>query len=476
MLSQVAARPELRSHDDPVGLGQATQLLTRKAGERARERRRVIAGLLAIDVVAVLLAVAAAGTLRATVDAVLPLATFGWPERHVVASIFVVPVLIALFWFQGRYDIQNCLIGPREYAQIAHAITYGVIIALGLSYFAGGEPLVSRSWLFFVWLFSFAFVSAGRFTSRHVVRRLRRHGLLRTNVIIVGASSAGIALAQQFRAAEGEGIDVVGFLDEYLPVGQELLPGLAVVGRPSELVHRRRDVEVDEYVLVPQAVPWERLEEITRLMIARRGPILRMAVNSSSLLTHGVLVTNRSSVPLLTMQRARIAGLDLILKTGLDIFGAAIALMLLGPPTLVVMGRAIALGRGPIFENHPIAVDGRSANLQLLSRRVCGALPLRGTPALVGVLRGQLSLIGPRPTAFQPDDDAQPLWLTAIKPGLTGSWRLSGRHASREEQALQDLGYVRNYSIWEDFRILWVSVIRLLGSRADLVRWEDPAA
>jgi lipopolysaccharide/colanic/teichoic acid biosynthesis glycosyltransferase len=468
MLVQAVAQPALRTHAEPVAIP------TRKAAaQRTRERRLLVAGVLVVDIAALLLAVVAAGALRATVDAVLPLATFGWPERHALASAFVVPVLLCLFWFQGRYDVQHCLIGPREYAQIAHATTYGVIIALGLSYFAGGEPLVSRSWLFFVWMFSFAFVSAGRFASRHVVRRLRRRGVLRTNVMIVGASSAGIALAQQFRAAEGEGIDVVGLLDEYLPVGQELLPGLSVVGRPSELVNRRRDIDVDEYVLIPQALPWERLEEITRLMIARRGPILRMAVNSSSLLTHGVLVTNRSSVPLLTMQRARITGLDLVLKTALDVFGAAVGLVLLGPPALAVIGCAIARGRGPIFQTHPIAVDGRIAKLHLLTRRTCSALPLRGAPALVSVLTGQLSLVGPRPNAHRSVDDGQPLWLTAIKPGLTGPWRLSGPHASHEEQALQDLGYVRNYSIWEDFRILWVSSVRLLRSPADLVRWED---
>jgi lipopolysaccharide/colanic/teichoic acid biosynthesis glycosyltransferase len=446
---------------------------------RRRERRLLLAGLLTVDTLALVLAVGTAGALRLGVDEVLPVAQLGWPERHLVASILVVPVLIVLLWLQGRYDLKNSLIGPREYAQIAHATTYGVIVALGLSYFAGGEPIVSRSWLLLVWILAFVFVAAGRFLARHFVRRMRRRGMFRTRVVIVGASSVGVALAEQFQAAEGEGIDVVGFLDEYLPVGQHLLPGLAVLGRPGQLLSLGRVSDVDEYVLVPQALPHERLEAITRLMIAREGPTLRMAVNSQSLLTHGVLVTNRGSVPLLTMQRARINGLDIVLKRALDVFGASAALIGFLPFVLIVLVAALARGRRPVLESHHIlSVGGGTATLHLIAPHDSTSLALRGAPALVAVLRGRLSLVGPRPTRYGESAEGRPLWLTAVKPGLTGPWRLSGPGASREDQALQDLSYVRSYSIWEDLRILWLSVRRLISTGApehDLVRWLDDA-
>src|SRR5262245_35622467 len=154
-----------------------------------------------------------------------------------------------------------------------------------------------------------------------MVRRLRTLGLCRTRVAIVGASTFGVALAEQFLASRAEGIDVIGFLDEYLPLGQQLLDGVSVIGRPGDLT-RGYVGSVDEYVFVPEALPHERLEQITRLMVERDGPVFRMAVSSRDLLTHGVLVMERGNVPLVTLQRACITGFDAVLKRGLDLCGA----------------------------------------------------------------------------------------------------------------------------------------------------------
>jgi putative colanic acid biosynthesis UDP-glucose lipid carrier transferase len=403
-------------------------------------------------------------------------ATLGWPERHLAASALVVPLLLVLLWMRGRYSVDSSLSGPREYAEIAHAVSYGVLLALGLSYFAGGEPLVSRSWLLMVWALCIFWLTVGRFLVRYVVRWSRRHGALHTRVVIVGASSFGITLAEQFRAADGEGIDVVGFLDEYVPVGQELLPGVPVLGRPTDLVkHSRADI-ADEYVLVPQALPHERLEEITRLMVACDGPTLRIAVNSTGLLTHGVLVTQRSQVPLVTVQRARLAGLDMVLKRAADIVVSSLVLLIAAPLVLVALGRAYLAGNHSLFESHLVQTTRGKARIWLLASSVSRWLPVRGAPALIPVFLGRLSLIGPRP--IPSDDgtaDVQGLWATAVKPGLIGPWRLSGPHASLEDQAIEDLTYVRNYSVWEDLRIAWQSVRRLVrpGPEAQLGRWQD---
>src|SRR4029077_13710196 len=109
---------------------------------------------------------------------VLPLAALGWTERHVAASVLVLPVLLVLLWMRGRYAADTCLSGPREYAEIAHAVSYGVLLALALSYFAGGEPLVSRSWLLLLWAMCIFSLSLGRFLARYVVRWARSRGAL----------------------------------------------------------------------------------------------------------------------------------------------------------------------------------------------------------------------------------------------------------------------------------------------------------
>jgi hypothetical protein len=117
---------------------------------------------------------------------------------------------------------------------------------------------------------------------------------------------------------------------------------------------------------------------------------------------------------------------------------------------------------GALFGRYPIVgAGGVRVTLRLLDASAW--LPVRGAPALLAVLSGRLSLVGPRPTLWSPGEPGpEALWLTAVRPGITGPWRLSGPDASLADQSTRDLAYVRNYTIWEDLRITWRSVSRLL--------------
>lgn len=449
-----------------------------RVARRQRESQFLIAGLVLLDGLMIAMAIAVTTALRLVLDGLLPVVALGLPERHVFASILTAPALLGLFWMNSLYDGDGILAGSREYGRIAHAVTYGVLFVLGASYFLGDGPLVSRSWLLLLWVSTMVLVSAGRFVARRIVRQLRRRGVLRTRVVVVGASSLGVAIASQLQAAENEGLDVVGFLDEYIPLGEKLVGSAAVIGRPGDLVRGKVNPLVDEYLLVPQALPHERLEEITRLMVSRSGPTLRMAVSSSDLLTHGVLVAQRASVPLVTMKRARITGIDALLKRTLDLVGATLALIALGPIAVVVATQArIRTRRSSLVYQAVRGECGGRTGFLLFSESAIRSAPLRGVPALLAVLAGRLSLVGPRPVTLEAERFArsgnQP--LTAVKPGLTGPWRLSGPDASLSDQALNDLAYVRDYTIWEDLRIIAQSVWMLRRDRSGplLARWRE---
>jgi lipopolysaccharide/colanic/teichoic acid biosynthesis glycosyltransferase len=430
----------------------------------------LICGLVVVDVLGLALALATSAVLRFALDGFLPVAAFGLPERHLIASVLVVPVLMLLFALNGLYEPDTILVGSREYARIAHAVTYGVLLVLAASYFAGEGPLVSRSWLLLLWASSVVLTGLCRFGVRRVVRALRRRGVLRTRVVVVGASSFGIAIAEQLAAARGEGLDVVGFLDEYLPVGQQLVDGVSVIGRPSDLLRGLASDLGEEYVLIPHALPHERLEEIMRLMVSRNWPTVRMAVSSRDLLTRGVLVTERAGIPLLTIRRARITGLDAILKRAFDIFGASLALIVTAPVVLVVLTLMAVHDRSPLFIAQRVHGAGSgTVKFWLLGSNSNGSQVLRGVPALLAVLSGKLSLVGPRPV--RPGQEP-PFWqhsgLTAVRPGVTGPWRLEGPRATPADQVIRDLAYVRDYTIWEDLRIVWETI---RSPRGGLARW-----
>jgi lipopolysaccharide/colanic/teichoic acid biosynthesis glycosyltransferase len=446
---------------------------------RFSDRRLLQVVLAVLDVMAVGLAALAAGLLRLRLDGIILPIDGLTPGYHFLASVLLIPVLLGLLWAHGLYDPDQILVGTREYSQVAHAATYGILIALAASYFAGNSQFVSRAWLVLVWAFCTGSLCLGRFGARRVVRHLRRRGWLRTRVVIVGASTFGIAIARQLCEAVDEGLDVVGFLDEYVQVGSAVLDSITVVGRPDDLLAGGTRRIADEFILVPQALPYERQEEISRLMASRSGPVLRVAVSSTELVTHGVRVTARGNVPLVAVQSARIRGMESVWKRTFDLVGASLALVVLSPIVIVVLARAYLVGRRPLLRRYPICgTDGPDWGLWLFNSRVVNWPLLRGTPALAAVVRGNLSLVGPRPVLCHTGDEFnRPTGLIAVKPGLTGPWRLTGAGGSVAEQTLQDLNYVRNYSIWEDAHILMDSVRRLLGGGLPdmLGRWHlDP--
>src|SRR5256885_518369 len=146
-----------------VNRAPTTVPLSDSAGaRRASERRRLVGSLIALD--AVVLAVVGFAThlfglwLRTILQILAP-AT----QRHLVASILVMPILLTIFRFEGLYDLDQIMAGTREYARIAHAVTYGVFFAVLTSYVTGRTPIISRLWLVLIWVLAIVCVCAGRF-------------------------------------------------------------------------------------------------------------------------------------------------------------------------------------------------------------------------------------------------------------------------------------------------------------------------
>jgi lipopolysaccharide/colanic/teichoic acid biosynthesis glycosyltransferase len=164
------------------------------------------------------------------------------------------------------------------------------------------------------------------------------------------------------------------------------------------------------------------------------------------------------------------------MKRTLDIVGAGLALALTGPALAATILGAYLAGVRPILVKHSIyGAGGKKEDLWLLSREISTSLLLRGVPTLLQVITGRVSLVGPRPIPWNPDEHMPPaLWLISAKPGLTGPWRLSGPNASLADQAVQDLTYVRTYNVWEDVRLLCESLRRMPRTRQDgeLGRWQ----
>jgi exopolysaccharide biosynthesis polyprenyl glycosylphosphotransferase len=330
--------------------------------------------------------------------------------------------------------------------------------------------------------------SGGWLASRWAQREGKRRGTAVRggvrNVLIVGAGGLGHRLASYLEKHPEMGRSVCGFLDD------RKVPGKDVMGRTSDLAELARTAFVDEVIL---AAPHDR--DLT-LRVLREAQQLRLDVKLAPDLfgCEPMRETERiGDMPLISLHEERLPVVELFLKRALDVAGAGVALVLLAPalaviailvrldspgPVLYAALRAGRKGRpfrcykfrtmvsdaegqkeklrgrnqrqGPIFK---IADDPRITRVGRVLRRYS----LDELPQLWNVLRGEMSLVGPRP---HPLDDfsgyaIEHLPRLDVIPGMTGLWQVTARRTPSFQAGMElDIEYIHRWSLGMDFRIL----------------------
>lgn len=478
-------------------------------------RRRTMAALVALDAVGVALAFAAAYWLRIASN-LLPERAFEEFPVYLQVSLLIIPVWLAIFALNRLYDLRYAFGGLDLYVQIAKSCIYGVVAVIMLSYWVRIATL-SRGWLLLAWLFGVLFVGGGRFLSRRVVYALRRRGYLHARVLIVGANEQGRAIARQFQTASRAGVEVVGFIDDFLPIGalvglgEEPQPPstLRVLGGPDRLQEVAASYGVSEVVVVTNAIAWETFQEIIHAARGSRGELpieIKLSPGFYEILTTGVRVTQDAFVPLLLVNRQRITGLDALLKGLLD-FGLSLVVLVVTLPVMAIIALALRVissgavvdrhtvlsSRGGTFTTwkfhtglghtprplftHPLSdvldrlvmadggVQAPAAAAEHVSalQRFLYDTGLDKLPQVFNVLRGEMSWVGPR-TVSVGTADVHSAWLPnllTVKPGLTGPWAIGEKRTLDEEMRLT-MVYIRNWTIWLDIQILAQTARRML--------------
>jgi exopolysaccharide biosynthesis polyprenyl glycosylphosphotransferase len=437
-------------------------------------------------------------------------ASFSWFYEHEVAPLdfyqrlvfLLTPLWVVVFALFGLYDFKNLFGGMREYARAVTACTLSIMLIVFLTFF---DPnfIIARGWVVLSWLLVSFSVSVGRFVLRRIVQQLRASGRFTTMVLIVGANEEGQAIAQQLQSNPKAGIWVVGFADDEPGSRHELPEGMPILGSVDSIPTLTRQYGIQEIIVASTALSREKLLNLFQTFNASDIPI-RMSSGLYELLTTGVEVREVGNVPLLSVNKVRLAGADVVLKRILDLVTATIVL-LLSLPIMIIIALAIKLdSAGPAFYlRRVVGVGGKPFNAlkfrtmyvdadERLARdpelrrqfeenfklkddpritrvgRLLRAISLDELPQLFNVLLGQMSLVGPR-MITEPERARYGKWrmnLSTVKPGVTGLWQVSGRSdVSYDERVKLDMHYIRNYSIWFDFHLLWQTIPAVLKKR-----------
>lgn len=486
-----------------VGSKEATGRVARRLTAPYPTRSRAwtpsyVRGLVALDLAAALVAAPTGALVRFQGEPSAP---------YLLLSLLLPPVWILVLSLAGSYERRFLGVGTEEYRRVASAgVCLAAAVAIG-AYAAKVE--VARGYVLVVLPLMVLLCLLLRYLRRKALHRRRRRGECMSGVVVVGYRAAARDLIRRLRAEPYHGMHVVGVcLPEHERrggPGEDGVEGRPVLGGFTDAARAAALAGADTVAVL--ACPEMDGRELRRLAWRLEKSGTDLTVASALMEVAGPRTTIRpvAGLPLLHVEHPELVGARRVVKGLFDRTAAALALAVLAPlfAVLVVLIRS---GGGPaLFTQTRVGKDGEEFTLYKFRTMVVRAEELKAVlrprnehegvlfkmrrdprvtplgawlrrysldelPQLVNVLRGEMSLVGPRPPlpeeVAQYGDDVRRRLV--VKPGMTGLWQVSGRSdLSWEESVRLDLRYVENWSLTLDVQILWKTwsaVIRGAGA------------
>jgi len=432
----------------------------------------------------------AAYGLRYALDGVFgrPINPFSW---YVHALPIVVAPWIFTCWLFGIYASQRMKTVVDELQRLLRGVALGLLVLAAIGFFVK-ELQFGRFVVLAAAGMNLMLQGASRVAFHRIEKRMRRSGEHDVKVLIAGTGVAAIRLLQKLQDHPETGYRVVGFLDDTHDTTGKDVANRPVLGHVDELREIALRQGVSEIFVAMPSLGHTRLLSLV-LECEDLGITFRVVTNLFEVLTAGSPLDLVDDLPLVQLGRDRPNPSYALIKRTLDLIGATLGLLLAGPVLLACAWRIRRGGaRSAFFAQTRIGLHGRpftcyklrtlreDADPYTVAPQTCedsritpvGRFLRRSSldelPQLWNVLRGEMSLVGPRPEMpFIVDryDEWQRRRLT-VKPGLTGLWQILGRKDLPMHANLQyDFYYIRNRGVALDLSILLRTIGAVLSRR-----------
>jgi len=437
----------------------------------------------------------------ATIGAVVALLVrFGAdPTPLYLVATFLFPPLWLLTCASTRsYEMRFLGTGSEEFRRVFDA-GIRLLAAVALVSLAFRIDL-ARLYVLIVFPLTVALGLVMRYVARQALHRVRSQGRCLHRVIVVGRERSCAELVRQLRREPYAGFSVVGACIDRTQ--GPMVEGVPVVGTSSSVIEALERADADTVAVGA----WSDFNQadLRRLSWELEGSGVSLVVAPSLTDIAGPRIHIRpvAGLPLLHVEQPEFSGGRRLLKGGTDRLAALLVLLLASPLLLgLALGVRLTSRGGALFRQTRVGVDGRTftmykfrsmyadaearlAGLQALNESSDGLLfkmrddpritrigtwlrrfSLDEVPQLLNVVKGDMSLVGPRPPlpreVAQYGADVRRRLL--VRPGLTGLWQISGRSdLSWEESVRLDLHYVENWSLALDLMIIWKTVFAVL--------------
>jgi exopolysaccharide biosynthesis polyprenyl glycosylphosphotransferase len=403
-------------------------------------------------------------------------------------QVLLVTSLIVMFNLRGLYRLPRVDSGVHELSTVF--AWGGVGVMLVFAFTVGTRyPAESRLTYIFAWPLVTAFVLAGRQAFALFLGWLHRHGVDTTRVLVVGESFLARMILQSLASQPHLGYQVVGFLGDRPGTFFARFPCL---GRPEEIGQVVAERSVEQVIVALPSASHEHVIQIVE-HCRRDGLTFKVVPDLYQMQLGQVDINTVVGIPLIGMRDVGLEGWKRVLKRALDVTLASLLLLAFSIP-MAILALAIRLDSpGPIiYRQRRVGRGGAGFEMYKFrsmrpgaDRELADLLPfneadgplfkkkndprvtrvgrlLRRTsldevPQLWNVLKGDMSLVGPRPPIPSEVAQYEP-WhhkRLEVSPGLTGLWQVSGRsELSFDEMVWLDIIYIETWSLGLDVRIL----------------------
>jgi Undecaprenyl-phosphate glucose phosphotransferase len=443
----------------------------------------------------------------AEVEGYAPTGTFTY-RTHAVPVIVIVPIMLLTMQWAGLYQPRRDhrfggeMIGIVKASFVGMAATIVTMSLVGPYFF--GTRDYSRLQYLICGALVLVFLMVWRFSFRSLLRKIRRRGWNLRHVAIIGTGRLGQVVYRTLMRNTWTGIKPAIFISHHATTVRSERHGRIIAGGLDDLEAVLDESHVSGVIL---ALPAKMIHLLPGLLARLEKYPLDVRIvpdMNPRFFPMNMTVSELDGMPVLSLRETPLSGWGAVTKRAIDIAGAVVGLVIFAAPMVVVAAAVALSSRGPvIFRQERMSVNGklfkifkfrtmwhveaeRAALLEAEEEaqgtaawtqnddpritpvgRWLRRMSLDELPQLVNVLFGEMSLVGPRPErpelirSFREDWRGYMLRQN-VKAGITGWAQVNGLRGqcSLKKRLQYDLFYIRNWSVWFDLRILWLTVFR----------------
>ena len=412
-----------------------------------------------------------------------------WNDKYTITAIAAIPIFYASARISGLYRAYFVQFSEQQIKALllTWAMTLAGLLLMGYAFKSTHE--LSRVTLGLYALIAPVLLLTSRFTFLQVIRAARARGYGVRNAIIVGTDDSALALARSIATAPWLGISLQGFVSLDAEHAVEASGYGATLGQLADLERLVRDADVDIVYVSVSMSDREQVNDILRVLGNSTVSIFLVPDMFTAEIMQGTWVT-LGDVPTVCVIDGPARGVNSVLKRLEDLLIAGAALILLSIPMLVI-AVGVRLGSpGPALykqtrygaNGRPILVwkfrtmkvmessseftqarknDDRVTGFGRFLRRTS----LDELPQFFNVLKGDMSIVGPRPHPVALNEEFRTeimgyMLRHKVKPGITGLAQVNGyrgetdTHEKMEHRIRYDIEYINNWSLWLDLAII----------------------